>query len=128
MKVLLVQPPSPPNIIGEGIAFLAEPLALEIVAAGIPHHDVKILDMRIEPNLKQELESFQPDIVGTTSYTPGIYQAQKVLQEVKAYNPEILTVIGGHHATVMPKDCNQAFINVVVIGEGEKALISQGGT
>ena len=75
--------------------------------------------MRIEPNLKQELESFQPDVVGATSYTPGIYQAQKVLQEVKAYNSEILTVICGHHATVMPKDCNQAFINVVVIGEGE---------
>ncbi len=85
MKVLLVQPPSPPNIIGEGIAFLAEPLALEIVAAGIPHHDVRILDMRREPELKQELESFQPDVVGTTSYTPGVYMAQKVLQEVKAY-------------------------------------------
>lgn len=51
MKVLLVQPPSPPNIIGEGVAFLAEPLALEVVAAGIPHHDVGILDMRIESTL-----------------------------------------------------------------------------
>ncbi|HIE27362.1 TPA: radical SAM protein, partial [Candidatus Poribacteria bacterium] len=119
MKVLLVQPPSPPNIIGEGIAFLAEPLALEIVAAGIPHHDVKILDMRIESNLKQELESFQPDVVGTTSYTPGVYMAQKVLQNVKAYNPEILTVIGGHHATVMPEDFNQEYIDAIVIGEGE---------
>jgi radical SAM superfamily enzyme YgiQ (UPF0313 family) len=119
MKVLLVQPPSPPNIIGEGIAFLAEPLALEIVAAGIPHHDVKILDMRIEPNLKQELESFQPDIVGTTSYTPGVYMAQKVLQDVKTYNPEILTVIGGHHATVMPEDFNKDYIDAIVISEGE---------
>ena len=119
MKVLLVQPPSPPNIIGEGIAFLAEPLALEIVAAGIPNHDVKILDMRIEPNLQQELESFQPDIVGTTSYTPGVYQAQKVLQNVKAYNPEIFTVIGGHHATVVPEDFNKEYIDAIVIGEGE---------
>ena len=114
-----MQPPSPPNIIGEGIVFLAEPLALEIVAAGIPYHDVKILDMRIEPNLKPELESFQPDVVGTTSYTPGVYQAQKVLQDVKAYNPEIFTVIGGHHATVVPEDFNKEYIDAIVIGEGE---------
>lgn len=119
MKVLLVQPPSPPNIIGEGIAFLAEPLALEIVAAGIPHHDVRILDMRIEPNLQKELEDFEPDIVGTTSYTPGVYQAQNVLKSVKYYNPDILTVIGGHHATVMPEDFNKEYVNVIVIGEGE---------
>jgi len=122
MKILLIQPPSPPNIIGEGVAFLSEPLALEIIAAGVQHHEVKILDMRIESNLRRELENFQPDVVGTTSYTPGVYQAQNVLKKAKDYNPDILTVIGGIHATVMPEDFNKEYVDVIVIGEGDETF------
>ncbi len=122
MKILLVQPPLSANIIGAGIFYLSEPLALEVVAASIPHHDVKILDMRVEPNLKQYLNSFQPDIVGTTAYTTDVYTANRILREVKEYDKNILTVIGGHHATLLPNDFNKESIDVIVVGEGEHSF------
>lgn len=119
MKVLLVQPPFNPNIIGAGIVYCSEPLGLESIAGNIPHREVKILDMRIEPDFDKELVSFQPDIVAITSLTTDVYIARNLLRKVKDYNPEILTVVGGHHATIMPKDFNEDFIDVIVIGEGE---------
>jgi radical SAM superfamily enzyme YgiQ (UPF0313 family) len=118
MKVLLIQPPLNPNIIGAGIIYLNEPLALETVAAAIPHHEVRILDMRLGPNLKQELNAFQPDIVGVTAYTPDVYTAGNILKKVKEYNENIFTVVGGQHATLLPEDFHKEFIDAVVIGEG----------
>ncbi|HCJ66170.1 MAG TPA: B12-binding domain-containing radical SAM protein, partial [Elusimicrobia bacterium] len=108
MRVLLVQPPLNSNIIGAGLLYLQEPLALETLAASIPHHEVKILDMRIEPNLEEELNSFQPEIVGVTAYTPEVYIASDILQKVKNWNPEVLTVVGGQHATLLPGDFKKA--------------------
>jgi len=45
-----------------------------------------------------------------------------VLKKVKQFAPEAITIIGGHHPSLMPEDCNEAFIDIVVIGEGEEAL------
>jgi len=119
MKILLIQPPFNPNLIGAGILYLNEPLALETVAASIPHHNVKILDMRLEPNLEQTLNAFQPDIVGVTAYTPDVYIAIQILKKVKEHNENTLTVIGGHHASLLPQDFDKEFIDVIVIGEGQ---------
>ena len=41
---------------------------------------------------------------------------------VKAWNPDALTVVGGHHATVAPDDLVSSFIDVVVMGEGVSAF------
>lgn len=119
MKVLLIEPPINSNVIAAGLVVLNEPLALEIIAATIPNHEVKILDMRLDSHLMEELNSFQPDVVATTSYTAGVYTANQILQQVKKYNPKILTVIGGHHATMVPEDFNKEFVDVIIIGEGE---------
>jgi radical SAM superfamily enzyme YgiQ (UPF0313 family) len=45
-----------------------------------------------------------------------------VLRRVKEFDPDITTVVGGHHPSLMPEDCNEAFIDAVVIGEGEETL------
>jgi methyltransferase len=45
-----------------------------------------------------------------------------VLEETKALNPEIITVVGGHHSCVMPKDFAKDFIDFIVVGEGEKTF------
>lgn len=119
MKVLLVEPPINSSDIATGLIGLAEPLALEIVAASIPQHEVKILDMRLERNLDRALRTFKPHIVGTTCYTIGVRMAKNILKEVKKFDPKIMTVIGGHHVTVKPEDFNDDFTDIVVIGEGE---------
>ena len=119
MKILLIQPPISPVDFAAGRLVLNEPLALEIIAACVPNHEVRILDMRLGDDLEKELSTFQPDIVATTSYTAGVYAATDILKKVKIYNQRILTIIGGHHATLMPQDFNREFIDVIVIGEGE---------
>lgn len=119
MKILLVQPPLNPNILGANFLYLTEPIALEVIAATVPGQEVKILDLRLESGLDSCLADFKPDIVGVTAYTPDVYMARRVLKEVKDYNPNILTIVGGHHATLLPEDFFGEFIDVIVIGEGE---------
>jgi radical SAM superfamily enzyme YgiQ (UPF0313 family) len=121
VKILLVHPPIGPNVIGSGILFLAEPLALETIAAPIEEHEQRILDMRIEKSwdgLKEELSRFSPDVVGVTALTTETYQARRVMQIVKEFRPDILTVIGGQHATFMPEDFNCPPVDVIAVGEG----------
>jgi radical SAM superfamily enzyme YgiQ (UPF0313 family) len=122
MRVLLIQPPYCPNSFVQKSA-ISEPLALEILASTIPHHDVKILDMHVDKvRLCDEIERFRPNVIGAGCVTAGYYECLKVLKEAKALNKEILTVVGGHHASVIPQDFHKDFINFIVIGEGEKTF------
>jgi radical SAM superfamily enzyme YgiQ (UPF0313 family) len=122
MKVLLIQPPHCSNSFVYNSS-IPEPLACEILASTIPHHDVKIFDMRLDDvPLYKEIENFRPDVVGAGCVTAGYYECIKVLKEIKALNPEIITAVGGHHPSVMPQDFTKDFINFIVIGEGEKTF------
>lgn len=99
-----------------------EPLAYEILAATIPHHDVRIFDMRIDKKtLAAEIESFKPHVVATGGTTAGYYECVNVLKEARKADPRIITVAGGHHATVMPKDFH-GIADYIVVGEGEKTF------
>ena len=52
MKILLVQPAKPEKALGGEDFSIFEPLALEYLAAGVAgDHDVRILDMRLDPDL-----------------------------------------------------------------------------
>ena len=119
VKILLIQPPKAPLTLGGEDVFIYEPLALEYVAAAVATgHDVRILDMRLEHDLPGTLQSFQPDIVGLTAYTVHVNVVRRVCEQIKTCDPQVLTVVGGHHATVAPEDFLSPAIDVVVIGEG----------
>ncbi|MFH2059864.1 MAG: radical SAM protein [Pseudomonadota bacterium] len=119
MNILLVVPKANDKVILKDKFSMHEPLALEYIAAGVQdNHNVKILDMRLDDNLTQTLEEFQPHIVATTGFTIHIKNCKRIFKEAKSTNPEILTVIGGHHATIKPEDYNEKYIDVIVIGEG----------
>ena len=52
MKILLVQPAKPEKALGGEDFSIFEPLALEYLAADVAgDHDVRILDMRLDPDL-----------------------------------------------------------------------------
>jgi len=119
MRILLIQPAKPPISIGGDDVFLFEPLALEYVAAGVSgSHDVKILDMRLESDLELVLQQFNPQVVGITSYTIHANIVKTLFAQVKQALPQALTVVGGHHATVMPEDFISPYIDLIVKGEG----------
>ena len=105
MRILLVEPAKPDLAVGGEDAFIFEPLALEYLAAGVrSDHEVRILDMRLDKDLSAILQEFRPEVIGVTAYTVHLSVVQSLCRRVKAWNPEVLTVIGGHHATVRPQD------------------------
>jgi radical SAM superfamily enzyme YgiQ (UPF0313 family) len=118
MRILLVQPNLSEGI-GFRLAASPEPLQLELIAATVPEHEVRILDMRLDRDLESTLTSFQPQMVAITTLTPEVYTAQNVLQQVKEFSSEIFTVVGGHHATLLPQDFFLPQVDAVAIGEGE---------
>jgi radical SAM superfamily enzyme YgiQ (UPF0313 family) len=119
MKVLLIKPPLNRYLFTPAIG---EPLELEYLAAAVKEHDVQILDMRIDSNLVDKLEKFNPGFVGITGYTCDVNSAKDVLYGVKKFNTNIVTAIGGHHATFMPDDCMMPYVDVIFLGMSDLSL------
>lgn len=126
MRVLLINPfypisetPSPPL----GLAFLAG--ALE--RAG---HQARILDCVVFPYSRDSLASlmreFKPHLAGATAVTMTVDHALEVLDQVKALDPSVTTVIGGPHATFRTAEilqsCDQ--VDIVARGEGEGTIVN----
>jgi len=63
-------------------------------------------------------------IIGVSCLTENRYSALKTLEEVKKRNPEIITIIGGLHASFTDSLIleNYRFVDIVVRGEGEETL------
>jgi radical SAM superfamily enzyme YgiQ (UPF0313 family) len=124
MKILLVFPtPFETGRLGlENVVWLSEPVALTAIGAMVSgEHEVRVLDMRLEPEdaLPRMLAGFDPDLVGTTSMTTDAYQAKAVLRMARRMCPRALTVVGGHMPTLSPAEFDEDYIDVIVQGEGE---------
>lgn len=122
MRILFVQPDYVPAPAGFRLAARPEPLALELLAATVPEHEVEILDLRVCPDLRTTLRRFAPDLVAVTALTTEAYAALEVLATVKEENPEVFTIAGGHHATLLPDDFCVPFVDAICLGEGESTF------
>lgn len=122
MKVLLVWPKArtDPDWGGD-LGAIAEPLALEYLAAAIAEegHQARILDLRLHPlGLETTLFEFQPDIIGVTAFSMHVGAGLGILQTAKKLLPDILSIAGGHHATLHPEDFFEPQVDLIVEGEG----------
>lgn len=127
MRILLVQPaPFEPGRLGlENIIWMSEPVALAQLAAMVPEHEVRILDMRLEPDLElnRVLLEFEPDLVGTTSMTTDCYQAKAILEAAKGtLGDRCFTIVGGHHPTLAPESFEEPCVDALCLGEGEETF------
>ena len=122
MRILLVYPNSNVEIIGWGdLGAIAEPLALEYIGAAAQDegHDVQILDLRLTPDhLVPTLFAYQPDVIGVTGYSMHVLRMLEICALAKQILPDITTVVGGRHATLLPVDFHEPQIDYVVVGEG----------
>lgn len=121
MKILLVQPPQFGKPGFSKIA-LVEPLGLEMVAGAlVDDHEVRIHDMRVDPDLEKVLADFRPDAVGVSCcFTIDVYRARRIARTAKE-NGAPFVFVGGLHASLNPPDFKDEAIDCVVVGEGEFA-------
>jgi len=108
------------------------PLGLMYLAASLPGEDyhVEILDLDLFPAeagaglLAARISGGETNILGITALSNSFGAAREVCRLVKAMAPEIMTVLGGIHGTILHadimKDCEE--IDAVVRGEGEAAF------
>ena len=85
---------------------------------------MKIKNYDFEKAIYNELEAFEPDIVGLTCLTPHVNSAKKILKIVRDHNPKILTIIGGLHTTLNPEDFCMPEVDLVAIGPGKRTMRS----
>lgn len=108
---------------------IGPPLGLLTVAEAVKDHDVIVFDTKGEYDLHPEttpplkdlvlklLNEHKPDVVGTTTIASEFYFAIEILQTVKEFNPEILTVVGGLHATLSPNDFTNPSVDLILPGQ-----------
>lgn len=130
MRILLINPPNCGRSIPEeryGIdslkqIFRGEPLALETLAGNLTGHQVKILDLKVEPNgLAEQLQAFSPELVGFTAMTCEAKTVLLLAKQVRKSSSAQI-VVGGSHASCDPGFFNQDVIDWIVIGLGKQSL------
>ena len=130
MRILLINPPNCGRSIPEeryGITsikkiFRSEPLALEALAGNLFGHEVRIVDLKVEPDaLETALMAFAPDLVGFTAVTCEAQTVLKLATTVKELSTAMI-VVGGVHASCQPEFFNQPQIDFVVVGLGKLSL------
>jgi radical SAM superfamily enzyme YgiQ (UPF0313 family) len=120
MKILLIQPAQERGLGFRSLA-VVEPLGLEAIAGSLAGHNIRILDLRLENNLPKVLQDFRPDFCGINcSFTIDVYQTREIAAAIKAWRRSVPVFVGGHHASLSPKDFYGPSVDGVVIGEGEK--------
>ena len=119
MKILLVEPDdrSVAGLNFNGL-YTMEPMALELIAAAVPEHDVRIVDLRLDPlPIEHYLNEFNPAVVGVTGVTAVHDEMNYILSKAKVAGA--FTVAGGPHASFAYEDLGA---DAVVIGEGEASF------
>ncbi|MFH0836461.1 MAG: radical SAM protein [Candidatus Micrarchaeota archaeon] len=88
--------------------------------------EVEYSDERFDPRSRTIDLAKKSEIVGLSSMTGHqIGEAHDILVQIREANPEAITVLGGVHPTILPKQClsEANLIDFVVLGEGEKNTV-----
>jgi radical SAM superfamily enzyme YgiQ (UPF0313 family) len=124
MRILLVKPQAHlQTVLGLQRFQRLEPLEFGYLAAALPgEHEVRVLDLRLfwrpDATFTHKLAGFQPDVVGFTAYSHESGTMKRLATITRRLLPKARIVVGGHHATVAPADCNIPAIDYIVRGEG----------
>lgn len=117
MKILMVRPRPAEQTIGLQHVMIVEPLELEVLGAVCRDQDeVVVIDMTLECGpLEKFLERHGPNMVCVTGYITNVTTMGEYCLAAKAFDPRILTVVGGVHCEVCPGDLDLPGVDFRVV-------------
>jgi anaerobic magnesium-protoporphyrin IX monomethyl ester cyclase len=146
-KILLVNPPGTVFVQPDGtrqVKEISAPLGLAYLAAEVMRlgYEVRVYDMAIEnfyheiqvssdtvlygdtyDQYRRVLEDYRPDMVGfsciLSNRSNSVLELCRITKEA---DREIITVVGGHHATALPNHLLQGNTDFVVLGEADHSF------
>jgi anaerobic magnesium-protoporphyrin IX monomethyl ester cyclase len=74
-----------------------------------PEHEIRLIDCTLENlrsdsiELQNRIRDFQPDLIGISAMSTVIAEALAILRMSKNVLPEVVTIVGGSHATCYPE-------------------------
>lgn len=120
MRVLLINPPYPFE------EFPAPPFGLLSLAAYLLENNIEtviedyVAETYTPERLKKIIDTFKPDIAGATAVTMNVKKAVSILQQCREISPQIITVMGGPHASFDADALlSEKAADYIVRGEGE---------
>ena len=133
MKILFIIPPFGFRKEGEKITQkkgFMPPLGIALLGTILDAdgHDVKILDLQVEQFTEEELlayvAGFRPGLVCISMLDATVKIVNRIFSVVKENFLEIITVCGGVHASIYPKDTLRENVDIdyLVYGEAEQTL------
>lgn len=106
------------------------PLGLLYLAssAGFFGHDVKTLDLSFERMRPQSLmnliDGYEPDMIGFSVLTENVNDAFQLCRGIKKKFSNIITILGGPHASLEPiYTIQNQYVDFVIVNEGESAVV-----
>jgi len=122
LKVVLINPP-------QFTRYPQPPMGIASIAAVLERegYQLAVLDANALRLGSEDITSAvsDADIVGLTAMTPTINAAMNIARWLKQANPNLVLIIGGPHATLLPEEtlANAPEIDIVVRGEGEETIV-----
>lgn len=118
MRFLLVKPMPHKDSINLQSFMICEPLDLEYVAAVIERagHEADIVDLVIDGSFPHAFAVKPYDVVAFTSYLIHVDIVKGYAEYAKKKNPNVITMVGGVHAEVVPQDFESPYIDLVLSG------------
>src|SRR5256885_9456414 len=128
MRILLVAMPDTASSLDRVMKF--PNLGLCSIAAQVPAHEVRILDLVMRPKgvrrrVLEEVAAFAPDLIGYSAMSFQYDTARALAAAVRSVAPGVLHLLGGYHATVLADQVGARdghLFDFIVRGEGELAF------
>lgn len=128
MRILLLAMPDTASSLDRVMKF--PNLGLCSIAATVPEHEVRILDLVLRPKgvrrrLREEVRRFDPDLIGYSAMSFQYDTARTLAGDLRTVAPRALHVLGGYHATVMAEqvaDRDGRLFDFVLRHEGESSF------
>ena len=107
------------------------PFGLACIAAYVRKQSfsVKIIDALAEnltvEDILEDIKKQQPKVIGFSAMTPQFFRAVQLAEEISKHFSNILIIIGGHHASILPDRTlkeNSCF-DMLAFGEGENTAL-----